>query len=130
MGNLYAYQETKPQGLVKARATAITAAQTVEGNKVTWIVGTPAGQAGYTLTVAEYNKTRTSQYTDDYQPILVVKCVGDCSSYNVPVVSSDGAGGTTTHYTFAANYTSTPRYLVLRLSATNGADGSLLWEVA
>lgn len=128
MGYLYAGELAKDNDVTIARG-AVIAASTIEGNKVVWNI-TTAG-ASYDLTVAEYDATRTSQYKYvDGQPVIVIKCSVDCSANNVAVKSSDGAGSTTTHYTFAADYSVTPRYIALRLSATEGADGTRLWELA
>lgn len=129
MGNAYALDSATYHGHTQARADII-AATTIEGNLATWDISTVGGT--YTVTVKEYDTGRRSQYRTDIngQPTVVIKCSSNCSVSNVAVKSSDGAGGTTTHYTFAADYSSTPRYLVLRLSATAGADGTRLWEAA
>lgn len=128
MGYLYAGELAKENDVTMARA-AITAVSTIEGNKVVWNITTVA--AAYDVTVAEYDATRTSQYKYvDGQPVIVIRCAADCSVQNCSILSSDGAGGTTTHYTFAADYSATPRYIALKLSATEGADGTRIWELA
>lgn len=108
----------------------VTTTTTVQGNKVIWNIS--AAAAAYDVTVEEFDSSRYADYDVDKngQPIVVIKCSADCSVNNVGVLSSDGAAGTTTHYTFAADYSVTPRYVALRLSATLGADGKYLWEVA
>lgn len=107
----------------------LTATAKIEGTDVIWNIS--AAASAFNITVRPYVPTRTSQFTlNNQQPVLVIKCSADCSANNVAVLSSDGAGGTTTHYTFAADYSTTPRYVVLRISATRGADGTFLWQVA
>lgn len=126
---LYAGILASNSGFVRNRG-AITAAQTIEGNKVIWNIST-AG-ASYDVTVRSYDPTRRNEYDQDVlgQPVIIIKCSVDTSANNVAVKVSDGAGSTTTIYTFAADYSVTPRYVALRLSATRGADGSYLWESA
>jgi hypothetical protein len=127
MGYLYADALALENDVTMARA-AITGVQTVEGNKVIWNITTVA--AAYDVTVAEYDATRAAQYKYlDRQPTITIRCAADCSVFNVSILSSDGAGGSTTHYTFAADYSATPRYVTLKLSATEGADGTRLWEL-
>lgn len=126
---LYASILASGTGFVRNRG-AIAAAQTIEGNKVIWNISTAS--ASYNVTVASYDPTRRSEYDLDQngQPVIIIKCSVDTSANNVAVLVSDGAGSTTTIYTFAADYSVTPRYVALRLSATRGANGSYLWESA
>lgn len=130
MAELYAGILASNSGTVRNRA-AITSAQTIEGNKVIWNCSSAAGGA-FDVTVRQYDKTRVNEYDQDVlgQPVIIIKCSADTSANNVGILTSDGAGGSTTLYTFAADYSVTPRYVALRLSATRGADGSYLWEVA
>lgn len=129
MGNLYADVLANYNDKTIARSSNITAATTVEGNKVVWVIYSAA--AAYDLTVAEYDSSRVAQYKYlDEQPTIIIKCVANCSLNNVTVKSSNGAGSTTSHYVFASDYSVTPRYIALRLSATEGADGTRLWELA
>ena len=116
-------------GVTRARSN-VTTTTTVQGNKAIWNIS--AAAAAYTLTVEEYDSSQYKCYDvdKDGQPVIIIKCSADCSVNNVAVKSSDGAAGLTTHYTFAADYSSTPRYVALRLSATEGADGTRLWEAA
>lgn len=107
----------------------ITAATTIVGGDCVWNIST-IGAGGYAVTVnpidmSQYNQWRNSEL----QPVVIIKCAADASANNVTIESSDGAAGTTTHYTFAADYSVTPRYVVLRISATMGADGTYLWEL-
>lgn len=129
---LYANHVRENHRITKARQD-IDAAQTIEGCDCIWDVST-IGAGGYTVTVAPLDKSRYNQYetvnAERFQPTMIIKCSADASANNVLVVSSDGAGGTTTHYTFAANYSVTPRYIALRISATKGADGTDIWELA
>lgn len=127
MGYAYAADKATRHGATQARYD-ITTTTTIEGNLSTWNITTAAAE--YTITVAEYDSTRRSQYRTDIngQPIIVIKCAVDTDTFNVLVVSSDGAGSTTTHMTFDGDYSSTPRYLALRL--TEGADGTYIWEAA
>ena len=127
MGNLYAIDGKTFHGATQAR-TDIVEATTAEGNLVTWDIST--ANAAYALTIREYDATRYSQYrvNTNMQPTIIIKCSVDTSGFNVTVQSSDGAAGTTTHYTFAADYSVTPRFIALRL--TEGADGTLIWELA
>lgn len=129
MAELYAGILASNSGTVRNRA-AITSAQTIEGNKVIWNCSSAA--AGYNVTVRQWDKTRRNEYCLDEseQPVIIIKCSADTSANNVAILTSDGAAGTTTLYTFAADYSVTPRYVALRISATRGADGSYLWEVA
>lgn len=130
MAELYAgILATGSAGTTRNRG-AITSAQTIEGNKVIW--NCSAAAAGYNVTVRQYDKTRVNEYDQDVlvQPVMIIKCSADTSANNVGILTSDGAGGSTTLYTFAADYSVTPRYIALRLSATRGADGSYLWELA
>lgn len=128
MANAYASDGRVDHGLTKARKN-ITSVSTIYGSDVVWNISAVA--AAYDVTVGEYDATMYNQYkTIDGQPCVIIKCAADCSVQNCSILSSDGAAGTTTHYTFAADYSATPRYVVLRLSATMGADGKYLWEVA
>lgn len=128
---LYANTARAPKGLTKARQN-IDAVQTIEGADCIWNIAT-AG-ASYDVTVAPLDLSRYNQYqtmgADRVQPEIIIKCSVDTSANNVAIKSSNGAGGTTTHYTFAADYSVTPRYIALRISATLGADGTYLWELA
>ena len=129
MGVLHSYNTAVYHGDTRA-TQAVVEATTIYGNKVIWDVSTVG--AAYTVTVGEYDQTDYKNYDVDVngQPILVIVCSSDCSVFNVAVKSSDGAGSTTTHATFAADYSTTSRTVVLRLSATLGADGKRLWERA
>jgi hypothetical protein len=103
----------------------------IEGGLCTWII--PTNTAAHNLDVLRYDPTRASEYLQENgKPIIIVKCIGDASVFNVTLRCDNGAGGMTTLYTFAANYApaNAPRYVVLRVSATAGADGHPLWEIA
>lgn len=132
MGEKYSVVEKTKNGFSLNRVN-LTAATTIEGCNVVWNISSAAGGA-FDVTVAEYKPSRTAQYNLQphvvNRPYIIVKCAADCSANNVAVKSSDGAGGTTTHYTFAADYSGTPRYVVLRVASSKAADGTYIWEVA
>ena len=112
-----------PKTKTVQRAT-ITTTTTIEGTGVVWNITTAA--AAYDVTVANYDPNRVSAFDPDQNPpMVVIKCSVNTGTYNVAIKSDDGAGGTTTHYTFAADYSSTPRYVVLRLQS-----GLNIWQVA
>lgn len=129
MGNAYATTDALRHLHTQARSDVVEVT-TAEGNLVTWDISTVG--AAYALTIQEYDSSRYAMYKENkhQQPTVIIKCTSDCSVFNVTVQSSDGAGGTTTHETFAADYSTNERYTVLRLSATEGADGTLIWELA
>ena len=82
------------------------------------------------LDVQRYEQTNYKEYPQEGKPIIVIKSIGNNTGPNtVAVRCDDGAGGFTTLYTFAADYSATPRYIVLRLSATLAADGRRVWEL-
>lgn len=114
------------------RSTSLTDADnTIEGGKCTWVI--PTLGASRTITVLRPDFTRSSQLQqEDGKPVIIIKCIGDASVNNAIIVSHNGAitPGTNTLYTFAADYSATPRFIVLRVSATFGADGRPIWEIA
>lgn len=126
------YQTHKIDNVFNRSEDLADEASTIEGGACTWVI--PTLGATRIITVQRYDPTRAAEYLQENgKPIVVIKCKGDASVNNATIVTSDGAiptAGTTTLYTFAADYSATPRYLVLRVSATSGADGHPLWEVA
>ena len=110
-------------------ATLPDEANQVTGGMCTWVIGTQT--ASHNLDIQRYEMTNYKEYPQEGKPIIVIKCIGNATAPNtIPVRCDDGAGGFTTLYTFAADYSVTPRYIVVRLSATLGADGRRLWELA
>lgn len=93
----------------------------IEGGMCTWVVGT-ALTATRTYTVLNFSKGRYSQYPSvkEIKPHIMIKCAVDTSVNNA--IIADAAGSTI--FTFAADYSVTPAYVVLRLSTTN------TWELA
>lgn len=85
---------------------------------------TTAGVA-WTLTVEHYDEGSYAQYPHfRNKPYIVIKCSCDTSVNNITV--NDEAG--TTLYTFAANYSVTPIYIVLTLDTA--AAGFHTWKLA
>ena len=93
---------------------------TVEGDRVVWVSDT----AGADITVAQYNNGRASEYIHRNNPLVVIKCTSDSSVTNTLVKSEDG----TTLHTFAADYSTTPAYVALRLVTTSRNTAS--WRLA
>ena len=104
------------------REVTVTAASTVEGDKVVWVTGT----AGYHITVARWSASRAGEYVDVNNPLIVIKNTADCSggATDTLVKSEDG----TTLYTFDGNNSSTPGYVALRL--VTGTMEVASWRVA
>ena len=131
MSNYYSskYKTHNTDRIKNRSVTLADEANVILGNNCTWVIGTQTGS--HNLDVLPFDPTNFAEFNnDERKPVVVIKCIGDASVNNVVVRTSDGAGGMTTLYTFAADYSGTPRYLALRISATAGADGKFLWEVA
>lgn len=100
----------------------------IEGGVCTWII--PTLGASRTITVLRPDFSRTSEYLlENGKPIIIIKCVGDASVNTAIISTADGSGSTKTLYTFAADYSATPRYIALRVSTTYGTDGKPVWEL-
>lgn len=88
-----------------------------------WDITTVA--AAYDITVADYDRTHFSEYpTPPNKPYIVIKCSADCSVFNVAVKTVAGV----TLYTFAADYSVTPRYIVLTVACPTA--GTSEWQLA
>lgn len=92
---------------------------TVEGSAVTWVQDT-ALTAARTITVRDFDQSRHGEYDDKLYPKLVIKCAVDASVNNLVVADTAAA----VLFTFAADYSVTPAYCVLRLDSVGD------WELA
>ena len=127
MANLSAGLEFRKDNGVNGRRLLITkditAATTIQGG-VNGIWNISAAVAGFDVLVADYDASHYGDYpTPPTKPMIVIKCSADCSVQNVTVSNSAGV-----LYTFAADYSVTPRYVVLDLDAPTA--GSNLWKLA
>lgn len=124
----YKYNTYKIDPVQNRSVTLADANNVIEGGMCTWVIGTQT--ANHNLDIARYDATNYKDNVAEGKPVIIIKCIGDASGFNVAVRCDDGAAGYTTLYTFAADYSVTPRYIAVRLSATLGADGRRLWELA
>ena len=99
-------------------------ANTIEGDNVSWVANATAG-GGVTVTVLNYDKSRTSEFRDNkLKPHVIIKCACDCSANNYLV--NDQAGNLL--YTFNTDCSAIAKYLVLRL--VNADRNTVSWELA
>ena len=128
MGNKYAREEFRKNAGSYAReifiTSKITTTTTIQGGaNGVWNISAAAGS--YDVTVANFDKTHFSDYvTPPNKPYIIIKCSVDTSANNVAIKNAAGS----TLYTFAADYSVNPRYVVLVLSAPT--TGSFAWALA
>lgn len=93
---------------------------TIEGGMCTWVIGT-ALTAGRTYDVLKFSKGRYAEYPSvkEIKPHIIIKCAVNTAANNATITS-----GGSTLFTFAADYSVTPAYVVLRLTDTG------TWELA
>ena len=102
----------------------ITEATTIQGGADgVWDITTVA--QAYTVTVNNYDRSHFADYvTPPNKPYIIIKCSADCSVENATI--KDEAGNTL--FTFAANYSVTPGYVVLTLDSPT--TGDFTWKIA
>lgn len=122
------YNTHKIDHIANRSATLGDAAATITGNMCTWVIGTQT--ATHNFDIKRFENTDFSEYQPEGKPVIVIKCIASAAVFNVVIRCDDGAGGYTTLYTFAADYSVTPAYVAVRISDTLGADGRYLWELA
>jgi len=103
--------------------------QNLEGGGVVWDVDSVALATAATITVMHYDQSRYGEYCYggtklDRKPHIIIKGSANFTTYNVTIKDEDA----NTLYTFAADYSSTPIYVVLRL--TNADRNTVSWELA
>lgn len=92
---------------------------TIEGGAVLWVQDT-ALTGERTITVMDWDKTRHAEYTSALQPHVMIKCAVNASVNNLVIADT----GATTLFTFDGDHSSTPAYLVLRVTDAGA------WELA
>jgi len=128
MATHYASKEfTRNQGAYDRKQFAtydLTTTSTIHGG-VDGVWDCATASAAWTLTVENYDESRFAEYPKyRNKPYIVIKCSCDTSVFNITVQDEAGTG----LYTFAANYSVTPIYIVLTLdTATTGIH---TWKLA
>jgi len=128
MGYKYAGLEFRKDNGAHGRKLLITSdiveATTISGGvNGVWDI-TTIGAGGYDVLVACYDESRHNDYQNPpIKPTIVIKCSADASANNVTISNSSGV-----LYTFAADYSVTPGYIVLALSAPTA--GKYVWALA
>jgi len=88
-----------------------------------WVIDD--NKVGFTITVENWDLGMYAQWPKQNKPYIFIKCIADARfGGGIPIVDEDG----TTLYTFAANYSVTPRYIVLTLDTA--AAGYHTWKLA
>lgn len=119
MANLYA-SSTYVENESSRRQVTLTEASVCEGDKVTWVIDTAADH----ITLARYDKSRSGEYFNVHNPLIVVKHEVDSSGTNTLVKSEDG----TTIFTFDTDDSVAPVYAAFRL--VTGTMETASWRVA
>ena len=102
----------------------LTEESTIDGG-VDGVWDCTTAAAAWTLTVNHWDEGLYANYPKfPNKPYIIIKCSCDTSVFNITV--NDEAG--TTLYTFAANYSVTPIYIVLTLDTA--AAGFHTWKLA
>ena len=121
------YQEKSNDQLDRISLGNVT--QNLEGGGVCWDIDSVSLAHAAVITVMHYDSGRFGEYQYggpnlDRKPHIIIKGSANFATYNVTVKDEDA----NTLYTFDADCSTTPRYVVLRLISTD--RNTVSWELA
>ena len=125
MANLYSSSYKTESNNILDTVSLGSVANTIEGGAVLWDADETSIATAPDITVRDYDKGRYGEYDfggegADLKPHIIIKGSANFSTYNVDVNNADGD----TLYTFSGDHSSTPIYVVLKLTAAGA------WELA
>lgn len=103
------------------RATITIGDHYVEGGGLVWVAAHNIAGFVESITLLNYDSTRAAQYRFGTHPHIIIKNTQDSSGTNLVIKNMAG----NTLYTFAANNSVTPAYVVFRIDGTTKN-----WELA